>query len=410
MTKFDFTNRVGHKLTGRIELPTGTPKSFAIFAHCFTCSKNVKAATQIARELSQLGIAVLRFDFTGLGNSEGDFSNSDFSSNVNDLVDAAAALESHFSAPSLLIGHSLGGAAALMASAEISSVKAVATVGAPSEPAHVENLITNTTKETHDDGSTTISLGGRELLIGNQFINDLKSNRLTELLPVLKKPVLILHSPIDSIVGIDNARQLYEAAKHPKSFVSLDGADHMLSNPTDAKFVAGILAAWASRYLPVDNVSDEVQSIEIEEGAVAIREQAGSLTQAIQTNQHEFYADEPVNHGGNDKGPNPYELLLASLGACTSMTLRMYARHKGLPLESIEVILKHSRIHAEDCATCETQKGKIDRIEKEIIVGGDLTPEQVNRLGEIADRCPVHRTLTNEKLIETKIGHLSKST
>ncbi len=409
MTKFDFTNRDGHKLTGRIELPTGSPKSFAIFAHCFTCSKNVKAATQIARELSKLGIAVLRFDFTGRGNSEGDFSNSNFSSNVNDLIDAAAALESQFFAPTLLIGHSLGGAAALMAAAEISAIKAVATVGAPSEPAHVEHLITSTTKETHNDGSTTISLGGRELLIGNQFIDDLKSNRLTELLPTLNKPVLILHSPIDSIVGIDNARQLYESAKHPKSFVSLDGADHMLSNPNDAKFVAGILAAWASRYLPAESVSEKPQSIEIEDGVVIIREQTESLTQAIQTNQHELFADEPVSVGGNNKGPNPYELLLASLGACTSMTLRIYARHKGLPLESIEVVLKHSRIHADDCATCETQKGKIDRIEKIIIVGGDLTPKQVTRLGEIADRCPVHRTLTNEKLIETKIDHLSKS-
>lgn len=403
MPKFDFTNRDGHQLAGRIELPKQSPRAFAIFAHCFTCSKNVKAASQIAQQLSQLGYAVLRFDFTGLGNSEGDFANSNFSSNVNDLIDAASALETQYSAPSILIGHSLGGAAALMASSQIGSIRAVATLGAPSEPSHVEKLISNSTTQSHQDGSMTISLGGRELLIGQHFVENLKNNRISEILPCLKKPLLILHSPVDSIVSIDNARQLYEAAKHPKSFVSLDGADHMLSNAEDAKFAAGILAAWASRYLP--NSNEPTPSTTVEEGAVVVREVAGSLTQKINTHQHEFYADEPASVGGNDLGPNPYELLLASLGTCTSMTLRMYARHKGIELKSIEITLKHSRIHAEDCENCETQTGKLDRIDKQIVVRGELTSKQVTRLGEIADRCPVHRTLTHEKVIETKIEH-----
>ncbi len=249
MSRFDFTNRDGHNLTGRLELPQGRPKSYAIFAHCFTCSKNVKAATQVSRRLAEQEIGVLRFDFTGLGNSEGDFANADFSSNVNDLIDAASALREQDSAPSLLVGHSLGGAAALMAAAEIDSIRAVATIGAPGEPAHVERLINSTTTTTHEDGSATILLGGRELAIGSHFIDDLKKNRIANSLPALKKPLMIFHSPVDEIVSIGNARQLYEAARHPKSFISIDGADHMLSNPADARFVAATLAAWAFRYV-----------------------------------------------------------------------------------------------------------------------------------------------------------------
>ncbi len=403
MSKFDFMNRNGHQLTGRIEFPSGVPRAFAIFAHCFTCSKNAKAATQVSRRLAERGIAVLRFDFTGLGNSDGDFANSDFSSNVNDLIDAAAALADQYSAPALLIGHSLGGAAALIASAELESVQAVATIGAPSEPAHVERLIEKTSTATHTDGSVTIQLGGRELAIGSQFFSDLKRNRVADVLPTLDKPVMIFHSPIDSIVSVDNARRIYETAKHPKSFISIDGADHMLSNPDDANFVADTLAAWAARYLQTDETAKTEPKPAVENGTVVVLEQAG-LTQSIATHQHEFKADEPSSLGGNGQGPTPYELLLASLGACTSMTLRMYARHKGLSLDSIKVTLKHSRIHADDCATCETSDGKIDRIEKEIVVAGDLTVKQVKRLGEIADRCPVHRSLMHEKLIETKIA------
>ena len=412
MKKFEFTNRDGHKLSGRLELPDGSPRSYAIFAHCFTCSKNVKAATQVSRRLAELGIAVLRFDFTGLGNSEGDFANSDFSSNVDDLVDAAAALKERMTSPSLLIGHSLGGAAVLMAAARIESVRAIATIGAPSEPEHVENLINITKTQENEDGSATINLGGRELVISSRFVEDLKNNQMSEILPKLGKPIMIFHSPIDAVVSIDNARKLYELAKHPKSFVSLDGADHMLNEPGDAAFVANTLSAWASRYLLTELDSNESDSqskmpAKVDEGVVIVREQNGSLTQMIRTENHEFYADEPARVGGADLGPNPYEFLLVALGACTSMTLRMYARHKGLQLDSIEIRLQHSRIHAEDCESCETRKGMIDRIDKTILVGGDLTADQVKRLGEIADRCPVHRTITNEKQIETNIQLVS---
>ncbi|MEM7456095.1 MAG: bifunctional alpha/beta hydrolase/OsmC family protein [Planctomycetota bacterium] len=407
MTKFDFTNRDGKQLSGRIELPAGRPEAFAIFAHCFTCSKNSKAATLVSRRLAGSGIAVLRFDFTGLGNSEGDFASTSFSSNVNDLIDAASALEQQCQAPSLLIGHSLGGTAVVMAAPSIKSSKAVVTIGAPGEPAHVENLVNKTTTTSHADGSLTIRLGGRDLTLGSHFIDDLKSNRLTQLLPDLGKALMIFHSPVDEIVSIENARKLYESARHPKSFVSVDGAAHMLNDSRDAEFVADTLAAWATRYLlePSGEASqnpDETAQQLAEPGTVVVVEQSG-LTQSVRTERHSFIADEPVDLGGCDLGPNPYELLLASLGACTSMTLRMYARRKNLQLDSISIKLKHSRIHASDCDSCETESGRIDRIEKEIVISGILTPAQVKRLGEIADLCPVHRTLTSEKIIESKI-------
>ena len=401
MPQFDFTNRSGQTLAGRLELPVGTPTAYAIFAHCFTCSKNVKAATQVSRGLAELGISVLRFDFTGLGNSEGDFANSSFSSNVTDLIDAAAALRMQYQAPSLLVGHSLGGAAVLMAASELEEVRAVATIGAPSEPAHVEHLIGATTSKTHDDGSATIELGGRQLTIAKQFIDDLKSNRIATSLPKMAKPLMILHSPIDSIVSIDHARRLYETARHPKSFVSIDEADHMLSKPEDGRFVAAMLAAWASRY--VAKADELPESMPVAAGVVEVHEQNGSLTQRIRTAKHEFNADEPESVGGADTGPNPYELLLASLGACTSMTLRMYANRKQWPVESIRVRLSHSRIHADDCESCETETVQIDHIDKQIVVSGDLDESQIARLGEIADRCPVHRTLVNEKHIESRI-------
>ena len=407
MPQFDFVNRSGQTLTGRLELPNGEAKAFAVFAHCFTCSKNVKAATQVSRGLAEFGVAVLRFDFTGLGNSEGDFANTNFSSNVADLVDASFALQKQYDAPSLLIGHSLGGAAALLAAAEIGSIRAVATIGAPSEPAHVERLIGDTTAETHDDGSATIRLGGRELRLGSQYVDDLKSNRLAESMPALRKPVLIFHSPIDSIVSIDNARRLYESAKHPKSFVSIDGADHMLGDPEDAQFVAATLAAWATRYIPRSRAIAYTEPIP--EGVVEVKEQNSSLTQQIRTANHTFHADEPLSLGGHDLGPNPYDLLLASLGACTSMTLRMYANRKKWPVESINIRLSHSRVHADDCESCDANANRIDRIDKEIVLSGELDESQVARLAEIADRCPVHRTLMNDKQILSNVRLRSPS-
>jgi putative redox protein len=400
MTRFDFQNSRGETLAGRLESPAVVPRAFAIFAHCFTCSKNVHAAARVARELAQHGIAVLRFDFTGLGNSEGDFANSNFSSNVGDLIAAAAALRERAAAPGLLVGHSLGGAAVLMAAKEIPEVKAVATIAAPSEPAHVSHLFGDTVAAIEEDGAALIHLGGRELRIEKQFLEDLKANRLANSLPSLGKPLLLFHSPADTVVSIEHARKLYQAARHPKNFISIDGADHMLSEKADASFVATTLAAWASRYLG-DAHGQATPATDSQ--VVEVTAQAGALAQTIRAGKHVLVADEPPSVGGSDAGPTPHDLLLASLGACTSMTLQMYANRKRWPVDGIAIRLKHRRIHASDCESCEARDGYIDCIEKDIVVSGDLDDAQIKRLAEIADRCPVHRTLQGKKEITTQI-------
>lgn len=402
MSEFNFLNERGVQLAGRLEMPTSPNGKVAIFAHCFSCSKNVHAATRVSRELAKLGIAVLRFDFTGLGNSEGDFANTNFTSNVGDLVAAADALRERFQAPSLLIGHSLGGAAVLMAAGQIEEVKAVATIGAPSEPAHVSHLFGDKMACIEQDGAALIQIGGRELRIEKHFQDDLKTHRLTKMLPTLRKPVMIFHSPVDAVVSIDHARMLYDHARHPKSFISLDDADHMLTRQDDAEFVASTLAAWASRYVTETVDADEQNNIRrVADGIVEVTEQASSLKQLICTSQHVFFSDEPaLVTGGSGAGPDPYELLLASLGACTSMTLRMYANRKQWPVRGIQVVLSHSRTKAEDVTS---DDNLVDVIERQITVTGDLEETQLARLEEIANRCPVHRTLLNEKRISTKI-------
>ncbi|GAB5404846.1 MAG: bifunctional alpha/beta hydrolase/OsmC family protein [Aureliella sp.] len=405
MPKFNFENSQGHTLSGNLEMPDGAPKAFGIFAHCFTCSKNAKAASRISRRLAERGIAVLRFDFTGLGNSDGDFANTNFSSNVNDLVDAANALEKQYRAPSLLIGHSLGGAAAYMAAGQLVSVRAVATIGSPSEPAHVSHLFGDTIATIRTDGAAEVSIGGRKLTIEKHFLDDLKTHRADKQLREMRKALLIFHSPVDEIVSIENARKLYESARHPKSFVSLDGADHLLSSPDDAEFVASTLSAWASRYLPEDLDAAPTRP-ELEAGEVVVLERDGGMTQDIFSDRHHWLADEPFRVGGNDSGPTPYDLLLGSLGSCISLTLRMYAERKQFPLKSVRVQLKHERIHASDCDSCESQDGMVGHITKHITVTGPLDQQQLDRLREIADRCPVHRTLVGEKMFTTELTHL----
>jgi putative redox protein len=386
----------GHELAARLEMPAGTPRAYAVFAHCFTCSKDSKAAVYIGQALAARGIAVLRFDFTGLGASGGEFADSNFSSNIDDVVCVAKYLEDNYSAPQILIGHSLGGAAVLAAAERIPEARAVATIGAPYDPRHVEHLLENK-EELLSKGEATVDIGGRPFHIRRDFLEDLERHDPSKSIGALAKALLILHSPQDAIVPIGNATRIFVAAKHPKSFVSLDRADHLLTHPDDAAYAAEVLAAWASRYLraPENETVDGVRVIEAGQGKFA---------QDIYAGRHRLRADEPVAIGGADTGPTPYDLLLASLGACTAMTLRLYANEKRLPLTRVSVVLKHGRIHAADCAACETREGRIDHIERVVTLEGDLDDAQRARLLEIADKCPVHRTLHSEVRVDTRLA------
>jgi putative redox protein len=398
-----FPGSLGTPLAARLDLPPGKPAAFALFAHCFTCSKDTLAASRISAALTGRGIAVLRFDFTGLGDSGGDFANTSFSSNVADLVAAAAWLRTHHEAPKLLIGHSLGGAAILAAAREIPEAAAVATIAAPFEPAHVKHLIAPALPEIEATGEATVELAGRAFRIKKQFLEDIGSRNNRDAIGNLRKALLIFHSPRDATVSIDNAAQIYAAAMHPKSFVSLDDADHLLTRREDAAYVAAVLATWASRYLGAPVM--DAQPIRAEEpGIVTVAEtREGRFTQTIAVGKHRLRADEPASAGGTDTGPSPYDLLLAALGACTAMTVRMYADLKQLPLDKVTVRLRHEKVHAQDCAECETREGKIDRIEREIELAGGLDEAQRARLLEIANKCPVHRTLRSEVWIPTRL-------
>lgn len=397
--RFDFPNTKGEKLAAVLDLPAGTPRAYALFAHCFTCGKNVLAAKRIADALTALGIAVLRFDFTGIGSSEGEFANTTFSSNVDDLIAAADHLRKTRQAPALLIGHSLGGAAILAAADAVAEARAVVTIAAPSDPGHVTHLFKDKLDAIGEHGEVEVALAGRPFRIRREFLADIAQQNLTARIARLRKPLLIFHSPTDETVGIDNASDIFLAAKHPKSFISLTGADHLLSQRSDAVYVANVLAAWADRYLDAApaEAADEAQP-----RTVTVTETGGGkFQQSVTIGPHRLTADEPIAEGGMDTGPGPYDLLLAALGACTSMTLRLYAEHKKLPLARTTVTLSHSKIHAQDCEECETREGKIDRIDRVLTLDGDLSDEQRARLVEIADKCPVHRTLTSEVNIRT---------
>lgn len=407
--KIEFTNLQGNTLAARLDRPMAPPRAYALFAHCFTCSKDVLAAKRIATALAEQGIAVLRFDFTGLGGSEGDFGNTDFSSNVDDLVAAASYLRDAHGAVDILIGHSLGGAAVLAAAARIPEAAAVATIGAPCDPEHVLALLSEKREEIEARGEAEISLGGKTFRITRRFLEDIARQPMTEAIGNLGKALLVMHAPLDNVVGIDNASRIFGAAKHPKSFVSLDKADHLLGKRADSAYVAAVLAAWVSRYLEED-AGGAVQSPSLKAapgtvaGIVTVAESGdGPLSQAINASGHPLRADEPESQGGHDTGPSPYDLLLAGLGACTSMTLRLYARHKGWPLEKVTVTLNHEKIHAKDCAECETKEGRLDRIQRAIQLDGPLDAAQRARLMEIADRCPVHRTLHSEVRTESRL-------
>jgi putative redox protein len=402
MERFQFAGSEGHQLAAALDLPEREPIAYALFAHCFTCGKDVLAARRIATELASKGIAVLRFDFTGLGSSEGDFANSTFSSNVADLVLAADHLRRTRKAPAILIGHSLGGAAILAAAGRIADAKAIVTIAAPSDPAHVTHFFADRIEDIRTQGKVEVSLAGRPFHIKREFLDDIAEHNLMTQLTQLHKALLVMHSPTDDTVGIDNATRIFVAARHPKSFVSLSGADHLLSKKSDAVYVADLIAAWVMRYLdPV--APEQAAASSAAPRQVVVRETRDSKYQNdVTVGPHHLFADEPAAVGGADTGPGPYDYVLAGLGACTSITMRMYADRKSLPLDRVTVTLNHSKIHAEDCAECETKVGMLDQFDRVIAMEGALDAEQRKRLMEIADKCPVHRTLESEIHIVTK--------
>ena len=397
--KIEFSGSTGHKLAARLDTPA-EPRALALFAHCFTCSKDIFAATRIAEGLTARGIAVLRFDFTGLGSSEGEFANTNFSSNVQDLINAANHMREVLTAPALLIGHSLGGAAVLAAAPQIAEAVAVVTIGAPSAASHVLHNFKGSLDEIEAKGAATVTLAGRPFVISKQFLDDVASQRFLDGVGRMNKALLVCHAPRDEVVGIDNATAIFTAARHSKSFLSLDTADHLLRKRADALYVADMIAAWSSRYLPASTQPSATSLAGIVEVSEA---KTGPLAQVVRAGNHRFFAGEPVSAGGDDAGPGPYDLLLAALGACSSMTMRLYADRKGIAAERFSVRLAHRRIHAEDCRDCETTSGDVGEITKEVTIEGNISDTERARLFEIAEKCPVHKTLTREIKIRSTL-------
>ncbi|MBT9188401.1 MULTISPECIES: bifunctional alpha/beta hydrolase/OsmC family protein [Zobellia] len=402
LQKVTFQNKDGQSLIGRLELPANRhPHNFGIFAHCFTCTKNLAAVRNISKALTANGFGVLRFDFTGLGESEGDFADTNFSGNVEDLVAAASYLKDNYKAPTLLVGHSLGGAAVIFAADKISSVNALATIGAPSNPVHIEHLLQSGIPEIEKTGKAVINLSGRDFTIKKQFLDDLQHKSLPQTLSKLRKPLLILHSPQDSTVEIKNAEEIYVAAHHPKSFVSLDGADHLLSNKKDSLYAGEVISGWAKRYLEID--TERAEEPKTKHQVVASLDFDDDFSTQMKVGNHFMLADEPVDVGGNDFGPSPYELVSAGLSACTAMTVQMYAKRKGWKIDNIEVHTSYSRSHAADCKDCESDAAKIDTFTREIKLTADLDEKQKLRILQIADKCPVHKTLHSKTQVVTTL-------
>ena len=404
MSKIVFCNRAGHELAGNMELPPGGVwQATAIFAHCFTCSRNIKAARNITRALADAGFAVLRFDFTGLGESEGDFSDTSFSSNLDDLEDAAGWMDEHYAAPQLLVGHSLGGAAILAVAERLDSVRAVATLAAPADSHHVLKQLGSNLDDIERDGSAEVSLAGRPFRISQDFVEDARKHRIEDRLRSLRRALLVMHAPRDATVSIENARKIFAAALHPKSFVSLDEADHLLTDEADSRYAGGVIAAWGSRFLKFD-LPEPV------DGAHVTGLTADKFLCRVQAGSHVMIADEPAAKGGGDLGPDPYRFLAASLGSCTVMTLNMYARHKGLKVEKVHCEVTHDRVHADDCQDCESSSPTIDRLTRAIRIEGELNGSERERMLEIADRCPVHKVLEKKILIESYLAKATSQT
>lgn len=401
--KLTFKNSAGVELSARLDIPEEKPLAYALFAHCFTCSKDLSAARNISRALMANGIAVMSFDFTGLGSSDGAFENTNFSSNIKDLMDASEHLSIDHEAPKIIIGHSLGGAAALFAGARLDNIEAVVTVGAPFDPQHVTHLLGDNIEKIEKEGKAEINIGGRPFTVGKTFVDDISIHHPEEVAKSLRKPLLIMHSPQDTIVGIENAAKIYAAAHHPKSYISLDGADHLLSKRKDSEYVGNLIASWVANYIIGEKPKQESTTLLKSSSSVAVETKQEGFYSQIKAGDHNLFADEPISVGGTNKGPSPYELLSAALGACTTMTLQMYAKRKKWDLKSARVHIDHNKSHAEDCEDCENASAKIDHFERKIELIGDLDESQKNRLLEIADKCPVHKTLHSKVVIKSSL-------
>ncbi|WP_435312386.1 bifunctional alpha/beta hydrolase/OsmC family protein [Primorskyibacter sedentarius] len=399
--RITFAGHSGDLLAARLDMPEGPHLATALFAHCFTCSKDIAAARRISGRLAMMGIAVLRFDFTGLGHSGGEFANTSFTTNARDLEFAATYLAGRDMAPSLLIGHSLGGAAVLRAAGKIDSVRAVVTIGAPFDPGHVTHNFSDALEQIASDGQAEVDLGGRPFTISQEFVQDVTSERLEPAIAGLKRALLVMHAPRDSVVDISNATRIFTTAKHPKSFVTLDDADHLISRPRDAEYAAEVIAAWAGRYL---HLRPPAPPPGAPEGVIRVSEadQSGFLQDVQSGPDHHMLADEPKAYGGSNRGMSPYGFLAAGLGACTSMTIRMYARRKGWPLDHVSVDVRHDKVHAQDASSGSTDK--IDTFRRRIALEGDLTEDQRAKLLQIADKCPVHRTLERGATVVTELA------
>ncbi|OLT20659.1 hypothetical protein BJF81_04365 [Ornithinimicrobium sp. CNJ-824] len=418
-----FPGAQGHDLAATLELPDGRPRGYAVMAHCFTCTSDAHATTRISRMLAERGYAVLRFDFTGLGDSAGDFAETTFTTNVEDLVAAARWMGREWGEVGLLVGHSFGGAAAIAAAGQIDTVRAVVTVAAPASTDHVRHLLRGARPSDEGEDRLKVDIGGRPFVIGRRFLDDISEQSQAERLGAMDAALLVLHSPQDRVVGIEQAGKIFAAASHPRSFVALDGADHLLSDHADAEFAAGIIATWGARYVPEPTAADPVAESQapadeaaravstalatepVLEGVRVIERDADSgYAHTAEAGRHTWVLDEPTAAGGDDEGPDPYQVMLSALGACTSMTMRMYARRKGWDYGSTTVTVRHSRIHARDCQECETTEGRLERIDRTITVDPDLSEGQREALLRIADKCPVHRTLTGTVEIFTELG------
>jgi uncharacterized OsmC-like protein/alpha/beta superfamily hydrolase len=396
--RISFQSRRGHRLAGIIHIPdTREVAAYALFAHCFTCTKNINSATNIADALSQQGIATLRFDFTGLGASKGDFADSSFTTNIEDLIDAAGFLQENYQAPQLIVGHSLGGTAILAAAKDIPSAKAVATIGSPASPEHMLHLLESNLQAIEQQGSAEVDLAGRAFTFKQEFVDDIRQHSID--LKKLGKALMVMHSPIDDTVSIDQAGSIFSQAMHPKSFVTLDKADHLLANAEDSQYAGKLLASWAMRY--IETIENKNLA---SEGVISNAKTAQGFLCNINANGHHLVADEPLSVGGTNLGPSPYDYLATALGTCTAMTLNMYARHKKLDVSDVSVTVEHNRIHADDCVDCEKQAGQIDVFTRKISIEGNLDEAQSQRMLQIADRCPVHKTLENEIKIETALA------